>query len=189
MENSYRRIALMTPALAVGLPQLPKPSGRVQPEVSYQWERLSLIAPEMWPLIIEESKETFPEHNTRPPDPDWPRYIEMQLAGNLPIITARVGKKLVGYIVWTIASTLHRKNEKIAISDTHYVIKDYRRGGSITRSMFRQSFDVLRKMGVADIIPHSNEIGLSVRERMAMDRFFAGLGCKPLGVLYHKESR
>jgi len=171
---------------ATKLPQHHEALDHAPPKVSYQWELLSAIAGEMWPLIVKKSEETFPEHSVRPPDPDWITYVNMQCEGRLHIITARINGVLAGYVVWIISQSLHRKTEMVAITDTYYVKKEYRSGHNIGKEMFKQSIIMLHDLGCKSIIPHSNENFFSDHSGV-MDRFFLSLGCKPFGAVYIKE--
>jgi ribosomal protein S18 acetylase RimI-like enzyme len=172
----------MTQPLAVESPPPPKPSDLAQPEVSYQWELLSSIAGEMWPLFVDSYKESHSEHEDRPLDPNWQEYINLQVQKRLPIITARINGKLVGYIIWIVFSHLHHKTEKQASADTYYVKKEYRSGYNIGKEMFDRSDNVLRDMGCKDILVFSRNDFSTI-----LPKFFRKIGFSDYGGLFFKR--
>lgn len=58
----------------------------------------------------------------------WAAYAVLEEKGMLHFVTARSGKKLVGYYVSIIAPHLHFKNILVAENDTLFLRKKYRTG-------------------------------------------------------------
>lgn len=61
-------------------------------------------------------------------DPEWDVYRALERQGDLLIVTARDGEKLVGYIAYTVRRHLHYRGIVIADEDVRYLLPAYRRG-------------------------------------------------------------
>ncbi len=63
-------------------------------------------------------------------DLDHDKYMQMDSLGLLHIVTARDGKKLVGYIICFVMPHMHYKSSGlVALADMYYLLRQYRKGG------------------------------------------------------------
>lgn len=95
--------------------------------VTFQKELFIRLMPEL-PEIFLEHHEEIEEDHVDPLDPDWPRYMHMEMAGQLHIMTMRADGYLAGYYFAVVVPNLHHKTRLCAYSDMFFVRKDFRMG-------------------------------------------------------------
>lgn len=104
------------------------------------------VQTESWAAIDQEIEDITPLHWQElaldqllfEPDLDHERYLAMDRAGAMHVVTARDGKKLVGYIVCFVMPHFHYKSSGLtALADMYYLRREYRKGGLGLR-MFRE---------------------------------------------------
>lgn len=124
-----------------------KAGSLVRPELTFQVESFTVIAPELPALFARHWHELADHQDTRPLDPDWQRYMELEAMGRLHVITARCGEVLVGYIFNLIGPHLHYKSTLHAEIEMFWLEPPYR-GGWFAVKWFRENDRLLRQAGV-----------------------------------------
>lgn len=90
---------------------------------------------------LAENKQVYPL------DPDWERYMALDIAGILKITTARHGPVLAGYIFNLVGPHLHSKSTRFAEIEMFWLDPLYR-GGLFALRWFRANDAMLREDGV-----------------------------------------
>jgi hypothetical protein len=101
----------------------PRASGPARPEFS--WEKFSAIVHEIRPL----------NQDTVPLDPDWDRYLALENADLMHVLTVRVDGSLVGYVFVCVGPHLHYASTKWAVVDMFWLNPLYRVGWTGVRMM------------------------------------------------------
>lgn len=123
-----------------------------------------IIQEEQFEPIIEELAELCKAHYAEialnkediPLAPDWDRYIAMENAKMLLLVTARDGVSLVGYSLFFVNWHMHYKHTLFAANDVVFLLPDYRRS-SAGINLLRYSEKVLRERGVIKVLWHVKE--------------------------------
>ena len=113
-----------------------------------------------------------------PLNPDVDTFWALEDAGLLLIVTARDGKRMVGYHVSIVRPHLHYKHSLTAYADMYFIHPDYRQGMTGVR-LFKYLEGVLRERGVERIYQ-----GTKIHKDMG--RLFERLGYKETERLYVK---
>lgn len=114
--------------------------------ITFQKELFTRLMPELPELFIKHDAE-ISEAETTAIDPDWRRYIALEVAGSLHVITVRDGRKLVGYYIGMIMPHLHRKHKLCAYSDLFFILAEYRSGWAGYK-LFVEVEKMLKALGV-----------------------------------------
>ena len=149
-------------------------SARAAPEekpVAYrgltiQRQRLRAIAQELPPLFQRHHDELAVDAKRAPLAPDWDQYFDLDLLGNLQILTVRDGPVLAGYIFNVIGSHRHKRTTKFATLDMYWLDPIYRQG-LLGVKLFRENERFLKAVGVKKILVEEkchfkNEFGRQV---------------------------
>lgn len=105
------------------------------------------------------------------PDLDHERYLAMDQAGAMHVVTARDEGKLVGYIVCFVMPHFHYKSSGLtALADMYYLRREYRKGGLGAR-MFKLMEEGLRQRGVV-------RAHMSCKVHEDHSRLFSAMGWK-----------
>jgi hypothetical protein len=113
--------------------------------VEFAEEKIADIGCEAAELLVKNYHEVE-TYQDLPLDPDWKRLLEGERQGNIVVLTARVDRKLVGYLVYSISRNLH-VDFKQAICDVFYVLPEYR-VSSIALRLLRFGEEEMRKREV-----------------------------------------
>lgn len=161
------------------LPQPLRLSAPERPE--FQIERLSLILSEWAPI----ARRTWAESPWRPADapfdPDWDRYLAMDMAGMLRLLTVRLEGVLIGYVLSVVYPHLHYLSTPWAMLDSYWLEPAFRRGWTGVR-MFREHEAILRENGVK-VIHHGFNVRFAPRRMQALMK---RLGYEPIELIYAK---
>src|SRR5215472_3287368 len=95
--------------------------------ISFAEEQITVIGAEAFDLLVRNYREVETDQDL-PLDPDWQSYLIAERHGNLVVLTARVDRKLVGYLVYSIRRNRH-VDVKEAYCDDFYVLPDYSQSG------------------------------------------------------------
>lgn len=87
------------------------------------WEEFAKAAEPLWALHHEEVAE---EYRDFVPTPDHTRFQGLESFGQLLILTAWDGGKMIGYLVLVICRHPHYE-ALVAFEDMHFLLKDYRK--------------------------------------------------------------
>jgi ribosomal protein S18 acetylase RimI-like enzyme len=113
--------------------------------ISFAEEKIAVISHEAFELLVRNYREVETDQDL-PLDPDWEAYLAAERLGSLVVLTARVDRKLVGYLVYSIRRNRH-VDVKEAYCDTFYVLPEYRQSGIALR-LLRFGEDEMRKRQV-----------------------------------------
>lgn len=102
-------------------------SGPAAPE--FGWERFNAIVHELPPLFNEHWRELALNQDVIPLAPDWDKYYQLDIAGALHILTARVSSgQLVGYAFTLVGPHPHYATTVWAHVDMYWLDPVYRQG-------------------------------------------------------------
>jgi hypothetical protein len=105
-------------------PQTTRALGRVRLDV----ECFAAVIDEIQPLLMMNWAEAAVDKDASPLDPDWSKYIALEAAGILGIVTLRVNGKLGGYAVCFVGPTMQNKSTTWGQIDTIWLHPNLRRG-------------------------------------------------------------
>jgi hypothetical protein len=120
--------------------------------ISFAVERYEAVVDEIKPLLKRHYEE-IAIHKQFPLRPDWERYETVARLGKLVIVTAREGKKLVGYAVFLVSRHLHYTTQRLAANDVIFIDKPYRLGSAGIR-LIAESERILAAAGVDKLMWH-----------------------------------
>lgn len=135
------------------------------------------IRTETWAAIDEEIKQIAPLHFAElaldqllfKPDFAHDKYLAMDRAGGMHVVTARDRERLIGYIVCFVMPHLHYQSSGLtALADMYFVLCQYRKGGLGLR-MFREMERGLRERGVI-------RVHMSCKRHQDHTQLFEGMG-------------
>jgi L-amino acid N-acyltransferase YncA len=145
---------------------------------------------EPWSAVVDDFRRLWPTQWTEMAldqeaiayDPDWERYAELDRLGYLKIVTARDGKKLVGWHMSTVSSHPHYKSSLFAMQDLYYVLPEYRRMPTVGMRLFMAMEDEMRRLGVKEMVGNT---------KVHLDRspLFEHLGWEKTAICYRKVLR
>jgi len=159
--------------------QLPRASDPVRPE--FAWERFSAIIHELRPLFREHWREIALNRDVVSLDPDWERYLALEHAGLLHILTVRVSGALVGYVFVCVGPHLHYASTAWAVVDMFWLNPVYRFGWTGVR-MMRDLEKGVRNLG-AKVLHISHK--LHVKDGR-VSSIFRRLGYRPIEEIWAK---
>lgn len=128
--------------------------------------------------LIEDYYENTPAHTDIPPyDFNWSLYQSLSDAGQLVVVTARVGELLVGYAMYIVTHAAHHQTLLVAECDTLSVDIDFR-GMGIAEKVYAYAETLLRQRGVKQVFnryrvcygtkPLFEKLGFHVTEHVYM---------------------
>lgn len=92
----------------------------------YQEEEYEEVLHEIIPLMVGHWQEAGVYKDRVSLKPDFDRYSFLASVDKLTVVTAREENKLVGYAIFIRDNPLHYSEDKAAISDSIYVVKEHR---------------------------------------------------------------
>jgi len=137
-------------------------------EAAYVVETLGECLDEMKPLLEKHWEEIALHKDKIELNPDYDKYQEMEDAGTLHIVTARIGGRLVGYFISFIMLHPHYKDHSFAVNDILFVDMSYRRT-TVGVGMFKYAENKLKEMGVSVIM-------VSMKTHAPFDQLCESLG-------------
>lgn len=120
-------------------------ASNVRPGLSCQVESFAEIAHELPPLFMRHWQELGDP--SVPLDPDWDRYLSLEVTGSLCFMTVRHGDVLVGYISTVVGPHLHYRSTLFAEIEMFWLDPVYR-GSWFVFGWFRENDAMLQKLGV-----------------------------------------
>jgi GNAT superfamily N-acetyltransferase len=109
--------------------------------------------------VVEDNFHLIRQHwdevvrDSRPLDPHWEMFREMEKVGALVCFVVRKEGEVVGYTVFLLQPNTHSKNTKVAFCDAVFLRKDCRKGG-IGKSFLEYCDEELEKIGANMILWH-----------------------------------
>ncbi len=122
-------------------------------EILFDVEFYDEVIEELRPIFADHWKEVALYQDKIPLSPDSDKYREMEKSGNLHIVTARDGEKLIGYFVSFISYHPHYKETLFANNDILYLHPEYR-GADTALGMFIYAEECLADLGVEVLMLH-----------------------------------
>ena len=119
--------------------------------VTFQVERFKDFYTELFPLVCEHWTEIALDHEAVPLEPDWERYVKLDEAGSLSVVTARAGAELVGYHIAVISGHLHYKGTLHGVTDVYFLKPEHRKGFTGIR-LFKTVGAEMKRLGVVKLI-------------------------------------
>lgn len=131
--------------------------------------------------LLEQHYEEVTHHRDIPVGCDFDKYQRLESAGVLRIYTVRVALELVGYAIFTVATSMHYKSSLQSRQDTLFLSAPYRKG--LTGYKFMKWVDAqLESEGVQIVYQH----GKFVKN---IESIFERLGYEPTYYVYMKRFR
>lgn len=118
--------------------------------ITYQQESIQVIFDEGTELLKVHYKELARNRDRIKLNPDIDRYLAMEEADILVVVTARDGGKLIGYAVFAVTPALHYQDHLYAINDVLFLSHDYR-GNNVGLDLLEIAEGILYKRGVSVI--------------------------------------
>ncbi len=98
-------------------------------------------------LLKENNKEVVESLGGDVLDVNWDAYYRLESVGALRILGAFRDTQLIGYAVFLVSASMHRKTERIALSDTVFVTKSERKG-SVGIRLVKMGHEFMETLGV-----------------------------------------
>ena len=83
--------------------------------------------------------------------PDYFRYVKLQEAGVILVVTCRDDGKLIGYCVFSVTQHIRYQSCKIATEDLYYIVPEYR-GKGLGKQLFIETENILKDKGVNQVV-------------------------------------
>lgn len=129
--------------------------------------------------LLELHYEEVTHHRDIPVGCDYEKYQRIESAGILRIYTVRVAGELVGYSIFTVATSMHYKSSLQARQDTLFLSAQYRKG--LTGYKFVKWVDEqLKAEGVQYIYQHGKFV-------KCIQSIFERMGYEPIYYVYGKR--
>ena len=85
--------------------------------------------------------------------PDWDQYKKHMDRGELSVLAAYFGSRLVGYSVFFLYKNIHYKNSIMAKNDVLFLSRPYRQG-RMGINLIKRSEQHLKELGVSKVVWH-----------------------------------
>lgn len=116
--------------------------------ITLQEEKLEDILDELKPLLESHWEEVAWYKEQIELNPDYDRYLCLERAGCLHIVTARDDGELIGYDVSFIMPNMHYSDHTYACNDIIFLLPSYRHG-QLAYDMVKHKESLLREKGVS----------------------------------------
>lgn len=146
--------------------------------LTVQAEAWKAALAELRPVFLRHWHELGYHHDAMPLAPCWDTFEAQDARGNLLLVTLRDGRALAGYCITFVVPELHHATSKAAVTDSFYVLPEYR-GRMGGRRLMRQVENELRRRGVVRWL-------VGVSERGDGARLMACLGFASIQTTYAK---
>lgn len=160
------------------------PLARLGP-VTYAEERFTALREEGRALFQLHWLEATADHSV-PLDIWWQAFEQLEEAGAMLTVTARIGGHLVGYATYVMHPHLHYHGRLIAQSDAFFLLPAARRG-HVGIKLFRVAEEKLRLRGVAEIWNREKDHVRPGRGRSTIAPVFRRLGFRPVEHVWRKR--
>lgn len=122
--------------------------------ITFQEEYLVDCLDEMKPLFETHWDEIALHKDKIVLNPDYSKYLILDEAGMLHVLTARDEGKIIGYFISFIDHHVHYKDHVFAINDILFIHPDYRKG-SVGYKLFKSAEASLKEIGVSVLMIHA----------------------------------
>lgn len=119
---------------------------------TFQEEKFAAFFAEAQDLFVQHHAELALHQNKIKMDLDAEAYQNLENAGRLFVLTARVDGKLVGYLVaFPIPGHMHYKSAgPMCLTDMYFILPEFRRG--IGAKLFTEFERIMRERGFVQIM-------------------------------------
>jgi GNAT superfamily N-acetyltransferase len=162
-----------------------KVSGRAPRRLSYAWEQFSYTAPQFTPLFLEHWRELALNQDVILLDPDYQRYLQMELAGLLHVLVVRDAGEMIGYAFMIVNPHLHYASSLWAGIDMFWLKPAYRKGWTGIR-IFRHIERRARELK-AQVIIGTQKLHFKNGRAHQVGALFEFLGYDPIETVYAKR--
>ena len=136
-------------------------------DVTFQEERYTdSMWEEFWPVLEAHKDEIANVGDGVELQPIRSIYDSLAESGSLIVVTARVGKKLVGYVVVFLSPHLHYASILVAQQDVFFLLPEYRKGFT-GRDLLRYAEKIARNRGAAymrqNVKPDRRDFGVLLK--------------------------
>jgi hypothetical protein len=104
-------------------------------------------------LLQQHYEELTLHKNIMKLAPDWDQYRTHMDRGELMVLAAYFGSRLVGYSVFFLYKNIHYKNSIMAKNDVLFLSRPYRQG-RMGINLIKRSEAVLKDLGVSKVVWH-----------------------------------
>lgn len=147
-------------------------------DIVFQVETWESVIPEIDPLIALHHLEIGEDRRSMPLLIDHEGYCQVERAGQLLLVSARLEDVLVGYCVAFIRNHFHYAARRCGFLDLYYLLPECRRGmAGVT--LFRRVEEELIKRGVVKMYA-------SMKLKHDVGRVFERLGWRATDRVYSK---
>lgn len=105
-----------------------EPRKRIRTKISFHREKFSTILPDLGPLWRTHDRELWPDRAWGKLAPNIVQYLRLEAEGVLHIVTARAGRKLIGYCFELVVFDMHYSETRSSVNDLVFLHPDYRIG-------------------------------------------------------------
>jgi GNAT superfamily N-acetyltransferase len=147
-------------------------------EPQFKVERYADVIAEAIPLLSYHWEEIAMFKDKIKLCPAFDKYEEIDKAGGLHIITARVGGRLIGYHVAFVTPHPHYKNNLMSLTDIFFILPEHRKG-LLGFRFFQFIEHEMRKLGVTKMMA-----GTKLNRDLGI--LFERLGWEPTDRMYSK---
>lgn len=144
-------------------------AGEKLPMVECGLVSVEYLEQEVAPRLFQAHWQEVAQDKGWEPDPNWPYYRQLELAGMLRIVVLRLHGLPVGYFLFVVSESLHYRTHKLASSDMFYILPQFRAQYAIR--LFRAAERFAREAGAGkmyiafkiykDITPLTKRLGFT----------------------------
>lgn len=128
------------------------------PEVVFALENIqTAMADGLEDLLVEHWQEVEQHQDVMPLAVNWPLYLMLERTGIYKAVSARRGRKLIGYAAYFVQPPLHHSQSTWAVNDVLYVDPAYRRGLTGVR-LLEAAEGFMRELGAKLITQEDRKI-------------------------------
>ena len=121
--------------------------------ITYQAESIEKILDELKPLLEKHWEEVAWYKEDIKLNPDYDRYLQLDLMGLIHAVTVRDDGKLVGYNINFINNHPHYKDHTYAVNDIIFLSPEYRKPG-LASTLILITEKLLKEIGVSVVTIH-----------------------------------
>lgn len=122
--------------------------------ITFQEEKIVDCLDEIKPLLEMHWEEVAINKDKIKLNPDYDKYISMEAAGCVYMVTVRDDNLLVGYFISFVVPHMHYKDHLFALNDILFLAPGYRGDYVTATGMFNAAEAQLKRVGVSVINLH-----------------------------------
>jgi GNAT superfamily N-acetyltransferase len=138
------------------------------PDIKYTVERFRDCIEEIKPLLDLHYDEVAMYQAKIELNPDYDRYLALDDAEMIHVVTAREGELLIGYFITFLVPHMHYQDHIYAVNDVVFIEERYR-NAKVGMELFTFAEKELKGMGVSVLVIH-------MKTKLPFDELCLGLG-------------